>query len=448
MDHDYRAALDYLYGLVNYEHKLASQYAGEPFELSRMERLLSALHNPEQQFRSLHIAGTKGKGSTAAMIASCLRHAGQRVGLFTSPHLHTFRERIQVDGEPISEAALVAHLRRLQPLFNTLPGLTTFEAAQAIAFDYFVAQRIDWGVIEVGLGGRLDSTNLIQPAVSVITSVSYDHMLVLGDTLTAIAQEKAGIIKPHTPVVSAPQPDEALNVITHVAQHLEAPLTLVGRDWTIEPEHGDWDGQAFTLYGPDVSLNGLFIPLLGEHQLVNAATAVAALDVLRRQGELVWTGEQLRAGLRAVRWPARLEILSREPLLVVDGAHNGESMQRLMAAADALFGGRRRVILFGALADKDIPRMFEALFPEVDAVVFTGTGHPRAAAPALLAKQAQGYDVPTAVEPDLDRALQLAQELAGPEGVVIATGSLFIAAAVREAWRRAMHLEPLPADPI
>ena len=444
---DYTAALNYLYGLTNYEHKLASQYAGQPFELSRMERLLDAMGHPENRFRSVHIAGTKGKGSTAAMIASCLRQGGARTALFTSPHLHTFRERIQVDGQPISEAALVVHLRRLLPLFDTLPGLTTFEATQAIAFDYFVASKVDWAVVEVGLGGRLDTTNLIQPVVSVITPISYDHMLVLGDTLEAIAQEKAGIIKAQTPVVTAPQPEPAINVIRHVAQHLESPLIIVGQDWTYILEHADWDGQVFTLSGPKVTLEHLFLPLLGEHQLINATTAVAALYILRERGQAL-SEEAIREGLQTVRWPARLEILSRDPLLVVDGAHNGESMQRLVEALDALFPGQRRVVLFGASADKDIPRMFQALLPHVDLVIFTRTEHPRAADPVRLAQEARPYGVPSIVEHDINHALQVALGLAQPNGMVVATGSLFIAAAVREAWVRYMRLEPLPSDPI
>ena len=447
MHTEYRAALDYLYGLTNYEHKLATQYAGQLFDLSRMERLLEAMERPEDRFHSVHVAGTKGKGSTAAMIASCLQSGGLSTGLFTSPHLHTFRERIQVDGEPISEAAFVAHLHRLRPLFDTLSGLTTFEASQAIAFDYFVSRNVSWAVIEVGLGGRLDTTNVIRPEVAVITSVSYDHMLVLGDTLEAIAREKAGIIKPHTPVVSAPQPEEAANVIRHTADHLGAPLTVVGVEWTYALEAADWNGQHFTVYGPGIAYPHLSIPLLGQHQLVNATVAVATLRVLQARG-LELSEEAIRQGLRTVRWPARLEILSREPLLVVDGAHNGESMQRLVEALEAHFPGRRRVAIFASLADKDVPRMLEALLPHIDTVIFTRADHPRAANPQDLARQALSYETPSTVEPGVDRALGLGLDLAGPEGLVIATGSLFTAAAVREAWTRLAQLEPLPSDPL
>jgi dihydrofolate synthase/folylpolyglutamate synthase len=447
MENAYRDALDYLYSLTNYEVKLADQYAGQLFELSRMQRLLDAMERPEDRFRSLHVAGTKGKGSTAAMIASVLQHAGQRTGAFTSPHLHTFRERIQVNGQPISEAQLVAHLRNLRPLFDTLQGLTTFEATQAIAFDYFVSQKVAWAVIEVGLGGRIDTTNVIQPEVAVITPVSYDHTLVLGDTLTAIAEEKAGIIKAHTPVVSAPQPEEAMNVIRHVAEHLAAPLTVVGEDWSYRLEQADLDGQRFTVYGPGVTLSGLFIPLLGEHQLVNATVAIATLQTLR-EGPLPMPEEAIREGLRTVRWPGRLEVLSRQPLVVVDGAHNGDSMQRLIEALDVTFPGRRRVVLFAALADKDLSRMFQALLPNVDTTIFTRAAHPRAADPEELAAAALQFGARGTTEPDFDRALQLALDLAGPDGLVVATGSLFTAAAGREAWVRRMHLAPLPSDPV
>lgn len=447
MSTDYDAALGYLYGLTNYEHKLATQYAGQLFDLSRMVRLLDAMGRPERRFRSVHVAGTKGKGSTAAMIASVLRQAGQRTALFTSPHLHTFRERIQVDGEPIPEGALVAHLRRLRPLFDTLQGLTTFEAAQAIAFDYFVEQQAAWAVVEVGLGGRLDTTNVIQPQVSVITPISYDHVLVLGETLALIAQEKAGIIKPGIPVVSAPQPEEVADVIRHVAEHLNAPLTTVGDGWSWSLESANYEGQRFTVYGPGLTFQELFIPLLGAHQLLNATVAVAALWTLR-EGGLALTEGALREGLRTVRWPARLELVSRTPLLVVDGAHNGESVQRLVEGLDAHFPGRRRVALFASLADKDVPRMFAALLPRLDTAIMTRTTHPRAADPQDLAEEARTYDTPVTVEPDLDRALRLALDLAGPDGLVVATGSLATAAAAREAWRRLAQLEPLPTDPV
>jgi dihydrofolate synthase/folylpolyglutamate synthase len=446
MGSDYRAALEYLYSLTNYEHKLATQYAGQLFELTRIERLLDAMGKPDRQFRSVHVAGTKGKGSTAAMIASCLRCAGWRTGLFSSPHLHTFRERIQVDGEAIAEGELVAHLRRLRPLFDTLAGLTTFEASQAIAFDYFASLEVPWAVVEVGLGGRLDTTNVIEPEVAVITPVSYDHMLVLGNTLEAIAREKAGIIKPHIPVVSAPQPAEAANVIRHVAEHVEAPLTVVDGEWSYAPLSADWEGQRFSVYGPGVAFEDLFIPLLGRHQLVNASVAVATLRLLQERGHRV-PDEAIREGLRAVQWPARLEIVSRAPLLIADGAHNGESMQRLVEALGAHFPGRRRVALFASLADKDLPRMFAALLPHVDAVILTRTTHPRAAEPENLAREARRYHTPATIEPGFDHALRVALDLAGPEGLAVATGSLATAAAAREAWRRVAQLEPLPADP-
>lgn len=448
MDNAYAAALGYLYSLTNYEHKLTSLWAGELFELGRMERLLDAMGRPDRRFRSVHVAGTKGKGSTAALIESVLRYAGFTTGFFPSPHLHTFRERMQVNGEPISEGGLVAHLERLRPLFDTLPGLTTFEASEAIAFDYFLSSGVQWAVVEVGLGGRLDATNVIEPAVSVITPVSYDHMLVLGDTLDAIAREKAGIIKARVPVVSAPQPEDALNVIRHVADHLQAPLTLVGQDWTYALGQTSLQGQHFTLRGPGLTVEDLYIPLLGAHQVVNAATAVAALHVLRGQGLQV-PEEAVRQGLRSVRWPGRLEILSQEgPTVVVDGAHNGESMQRLVEALDALFPGRPRVIIFAALADKDLPRMFQALLPHVDLVIFARTAHPRAMEPEELDRAAQPYGTPASVQPDLDLALDLAIDMAGQQGLVVATGSLSTAAAVREAWARRRELAPLPSDPI
>lgn len=449
MASDYADALGYLYSLTNYEQKLATQPADQVFELGRVQRMLELMGQPDRRFRSVHVAGTKGKGSTSAMIASCLHSAGYRTGFFSSPHLHTFRERIQIDGEMISEADLVRHLARVRTLVEGLPGLTTFETTLGIAFDYFSTRGVEWAVLEVGLGGRLDATNVVQPEVAVITPISYDHMVVLGDTIEGIAAEKAAIIKRGTPAVTSPQRPEAMAVIQRLATEQEAPLTVVGREWSFVPLDGSWDGQPFSATGPGLAIRDLYIPLIGRHQLANATTAVAALQILRSRGVQI-PETAIREGLRSVRWPARLEILSRDPLLVVDGAHNGESMERVVQALDDFFPGRRRVVVFAALADKDINRMFGALLSSVDAVVFTRTRHPRAADPLELARRAKELDIDSepCVEMDVTSALQHALGLVDEKGLVIATGSLSTAAAAREAWVAMKGLLPLPSDPV
>ena len=285
----YNQALDYLYSFVDYSLKKSSELAKADFNLDRMRALMAALDNPEREYPVLHVAGTKGKGSTSALAASALSAAGYKTGLYISPHLQDFTERIQIDGRQVSHVQLVELVEQIKPAVAKIPQLTTFEITTALGFLYFAEQKVDAAVIEVGLGGRLDATNVVMPRVSVITSISYDHMAVLGSTLTAIAGEKAGIIKPGVPVVSSPQREEARLVIEKVAAERNAPLTLVGRDLLFEAGKHSLDGQNFIIHHSSLRLRSplrgslrsgqaFTIPLLGAHQVANAATAYAALQ--------------------------------------------------------------------------------------------------------------------------------------------------------------------------
>nr|NIV39504.1 bifunctional folylpolyglutamate synthase/dihydrofolate synthase [Anaerolineae bacterium] len=243
----YRDALSYLYSFTDYEKRGFAAYAPEFYNLDRVRHLLALMGEPQRTFQAVHIAGTKGKGSTAAMIESVLRVAGYRTGLYTSPHLHSFRERIQVAGELIPEAGVIRLVEEMRPLVARVEGITTFEIITCLAFAWFAELGVEWTVVEVGLGGRLDATNVLEPQVTIITPISYDHVAILGDTLSQIAAEKAGIIKPGVPLVSAPQPEEALATICDVCDRQGAPLTLVGRDWTWLAGAADLNGQAFTV---------------------------------------------------------------------------------------------------------------------------------------------------------------------------------------------------------
>ena len=276
----YNSALDYLYSFVDYSLKHSSELAKADFNLDRMRALMAELDNPQDRYPTVHVAGTKGKGSVCALIASGLHAAGLRVGLYTSPHLLDYTERIRIDDAPVAHEDLVQLVEKIKPVVARIPKLTTFEITTALAFMHFAAQHVDAGVIEVGLGGRLDATNVILPRVSVITSLSYDHTAVLGNTLAQIAHEKAGIIKPGVKVISAPQKQEALDVLMQVASERKAPLTLIGRDVTYQPLHHSLDGQSLKVrHGEDIYT--FRIPLLGEHQVQNAAVAAAALWTLR-----------------------------------------------------------------------------------------------------------------------------------------------------------------------
>jgi len=444
----YREAIEYLHSLTDYEKRRIERYTPETLDLSRVERLLEMLGNPHRTCQSVHIAGTKGKGSTAAMVESVLRVAGYRTGLYTSPHLHTFRERIRVGGNLISRGDVVALVKEIQPLVAQVPGVTTFEAITAMAFAYFARQGVEALVAEVGLGGRLDATNVLLPEVAVITSLSLDHTYLLGDTLPEIAREKAGIIKPGVPVVSAPQRPEAIHVIEEIAQRREAALVEVGRDWVWDPGPFDLKGQFFSVRRvksrEDPLAGEYWIPLLGRHQLENATTAVATLQVLRERG-FDLPRPVVEEGLRSVEWPGRMEVLSREPPVVVDCAHNPYSAGVLRRAMEEWFPGVEWVLIFGASADKDIAGMLRALLPIVDYLIVTRSEHPRAAAPIELADIAASVGRGAEVTVNVRRAFRRALSVMEPGSGILVTGSIFLVAEAREAWAE-QNGHPMPEN--
>jgi len=392
----YRAALDWIYGFSNTERSGIFVRDREE-NLSRERLLLSALGNPHQAYGVTHVAGTKGKGSTAALLAAIVQAAGLRTGLYTSPDLHTFRERMRVNGELIAPgevARLVPLIRAALDRIGPSPGpYITWEVATALAFLYFREADVEHAVIEVGLGGRLDATNVLAPLVSVITSVSYDHMAVLGDTLAAIAGEKAGIVKPGVPVVVSAQAPEAVEVIARIAAARAAALIRVapagtrGAAYTYRAGPYDTTRQAFDLSTPAGTLAGLELTLLGEHQLENAAAAVAAAETLRSR-DLPIGEEAIREGLRSARWPARLQVVAQAPWLVVDGAHNADSFARLLAALRRHFTFERLLLVLGLMADKDIAGIArEIAVAGVSVICVSGWSHSRAASPDTVAVQ-------------------------------------------------------------
>ncbi|MFO7742494.1 MAG: folylpolyglutamate synthase/dihydrofolate synthase family protein [Anaerolineae bacterium] len=436
---DYTETIAYLHSLTDYEIKRVRRYTPEVFDLSRVEQLLEAVGNPHRRFRSVHIAGSKGKGSTAAMIESCLRKAGYRTALYTSPHLHTFCERIRVGGEKIGRDEVVALVEELRPLIERMPEVTTFEVITVMGFLYFARSDVEVAVVEVGLGGRLDATNVLSPEVAVITSISLDHTYLLGDTLGEIAQEKGGIIKSGIPTVSAPQRAEAIRALETISRDRGSPLIEIRRDWDYEAGPADREGQSFSvrhITNAGSPLEGEYwIPLLGRHQLENAASAVATLHLLR-EGGFELPAQAVHQGLRDVEWPGRLEILSQDPLVVVDCAHNPYSAQTLREALSEWFPERSWVLVFGASADKDITGMLEKLVPIGDYVIVTRAHHPRATAPIeladMVAEVGGGAEVSLNVRKSLERALVMMN----PDNGLLATGSIFLVADMREAWAR------------
>ena len=432
----YNKALDYLYSFVDYSLKHISELARAEFNLDRMFALMEELGNPQSKYPIIHVAGTKGKGSVSALCASALQAAGYTVGLYTSPHLIDYCERIQVNGEPISHEFMVELVEEIKPFVTKIPKLTTFEITTALGFLAFAKQGVNAAVIEVGLGGRLDATNVVKPKVSVITSLSYDHMAVLGDTLAKIAGEKAGIIKQGVPVVSAPQTEEALEVVERVAKSKGCTFTLIGKDVKFERVESSLDGQTLRIMdNVRPSTLELRLPLLGFHQIENAATAYTTLKI----SALELPDEAVQEGFAEVKWPARFEVLRREPPVVIDSAHNRDSAARLRETLDEYFPETPAILIYCALEDKDIAGILEELWPRLEKVVATRADHPRAPSAEWIAEQARKVGLPAeAVEP-VAQALERALELAGDKKVVLAAGSVAFAGEVRAAWQKRLQ---------
>ncbi|HEX7568812.1 MAG TPA: folylpolyglutamate synthase/dihydrofolate synthase family protein [Anaerolineaceae bacterium] len=447
----YQQALDYLYSFVDYSLTRNLRYSAEKFDLGRMEALMERLGNPHRPYPVIHIAGTKGKGSTAAMTASALQAAGYQVGFYSSPHLQEYTERIQINTCQITHLELVELVAELKPYVAVIPRLTTFELTTALAFLFFARRKVDAAVVEVGLGGRLDATNVVTPLVSVITSLSMDHMNILGDTLAQIAFEKAGIIKPGRPVVMAPQKEEAQRVVVRVAGERGSRLVQVGQEYLFAPLSHNLERQTLAVWSiaeqPLVNEyietagrnhwqpTRLTIPLLGHHQVENAATAYTTLQVARQEG-LKISEAAIVQGFLSVHWPGRFEFISRMPVLVVDSAHNRDSALKLRQAIDDYLPGKPVILIFGASEDKDVEGMFAELLPRVGRVIATQSIHPRAMDANKLVELAHHFGVISQAVVPVELALEKALELAGEEAAVVAAGSLFVAAAVREAWYR------------
>jgi len=436
---DYQQALDYIDSYTDYE-KTPMPHAAANYDLRRVDELLARLGNPHLKARSVHIAGTKGKGSVAAMVASVLTVSGYTTGLYTSPHLHTLRERIRVNDKLISEDELVALVEKLKPEVEavnqkaTYGRLTTFELLTALGFAYFSSKGADFQVLEVGLGGTFDATNVINPEVCIITSISFDHMEVLGHTLTEIATEKAGIIKPGSIVVTSTQADEVDRVIKDTCLNRGAELVRVGSDVT-------WQSLGFNVNRQLLQVKGklgsyeLTTPLLGHYQLDNVATAVAALEVLAGNGFNI-SRDSIISGLTRVSWPGRFQILSHHPLVVVDGAHNPDSAHKLKQSLEQYFHPDRAIFIIGVSSDKDVAGVASELASLFDRVIVTRSRHPRAMAPAPIVAEFTRHGVETQAVDDVPAALSLALTLAGDRDLICVAGSLFIVAEAIEAANR------------
>ena len=438
----YGEALAWLYGFSDTERtgKFTGKFSRDREDnIARMRALLAFLDDPQRAYGVTHIAGTKGKGSTAALLASILRAAGIATGLYTQPDLHTFRERIQLDGRVISEAEvarLVPTVRAAtEALDPALGSLITYDVATALAFLAFREAGMRHAVVEVGLGGRLDATNVVDPMATAITSISYDHMEVLGHTLAEIAREKAGIIKPGVPILTSARAPEALEVIARIAAERGAPLLRIGPEgatdcaYTYTVGAASSEGQTFSVRGPHGDYADLELGLLGEHQIENATLAVALAETLRDAG-LPITEAAIRRGLREARWPARLQVVGRAPWIVVDAAHNADSFARLLAALRRHFAFERLILVIGVLADKDLSGIATAIAEGgVDLAIATTVASPRALPAAAIAEALQkaAPELETRVYAGSAAALAEALREAGPSDLICVTGSVYFA---------------------
>lgn len=416
---DYQASLDYLYGLQRFGIKLG---------LENIRELLARLGHPERSFKIIHVAGTNGKGSVCATLAEILRQGGYATGRYTSPHLHSFTERIQVNGEPISEARVAELTEEIRAVAEGIP-VTFFEFTTALALLYFARHEVEWVVLEVGMGGRLDATNAVTPELCLITPICLDHAEHLGSDLAAIAGEKAGILKPGVPVVIGRQPPAALQVLLERAAALQAPVTLLGRELQTSSQ-----GDRWSYHGRNWQLAGLEAGLLGAHQLDNLALAVAGLELLRSAG-LLLSEAALRRGLALVRWPGRLEWWQGGREVLLDGAHN-EGGARVLADYLRTLDCRGIHWVVGLKGDKRPADLLQPLLPLVSALYCTVPPVDTAVPPGQLVALGVAAGLPAASYPDTEAALAAALAARQPGDVVLVAGSLFLVAAAREALLR------------
>jgi len=479
----YEEALAFLYKAIDYEKLISYQYNASTFSLDRMVKMLEYVGNPHKSFPSIHITGTKGKGSTAIMMSTILEHAGLRTGLFTSPHLIDLKERIQINRQNISEQEFTDNLDDLRPyiqnLRDTEPSAspTFFEILTAITMLYFKKKRVEMAVLEVGLGGRLDSTNVVIPHVSIITNVGFDHTAILGNTLSRIAYEKAGIIKQGVPVVSAVEAPEALSVIEETCKGKDTRLYLLGRDIWVEEVQGIHENKSalhkhnhrtildFGLRNADLSLNPqvqnpksqiqnpkserglictiktwrhtypeIFLPLIGAHQAKNCALVLGALEIMREQGTISIDDETIRKALAQVHCPARVEVIGKNPFIILDYAHTVDSMRFLRRSLLENFKFHKLVLILGFAQDKDLDNILREIVTVGDAIIVTRSKNPRAAPPEDLSQRIERLCGKQAeITDNTQDAVTAAKQMASKEDLICITGSAYVAGEAMQA---------------
>jgi dihydrofolate synthase / folylpolyglutamate synthase len=439
---NYEGAVRYLLSLGR-ELAAPTQAAAAKFDLQNISVLLERLGRPDRAYPTVHIAGTNGKGSTAAFVESILRDAGFHTGLNTSPHLEHINERIRINGEEIGDEAFAETFTRIHQLIEELLAEgklrahpTFFECVTALAFEAFARERVEFGVIEVGLGGRLDATNVIAPAVSVITRIDFDHENYLGHSLAEIAGEKAGILKYHVPAVSAPQLPEALEILRARAEELKCPLGETGAAFRVEEERVENGCTSAVVTELSTGTRFSLTPQLpGRFQLQNALNAVAAARILQERNFRI-SEQNIERGIANAQWPGRLEKIHERPDVYLDGAHNPGAARELARFLEENFAGRRVLLIFGAMRDKAVDEVTGSLFPCASEVIFTQPGTPRAVSAARLAEMAGHHTTHFSVIADAAAALEAALARAKPEDTIFIAGSLYLVGQLRQAWKQ------------
>jgi dihydrofolate synthase/folylpolyglutamate synthase len=423
---DYTNCLSAMYGLRRFGIKMG---------LDTIRKILAELGNPQDQYGSIHVAGTNGKGSIASGIASILKTAGYRTGLYTSPHLETFNERISINGKHISNARVVAAYEAVKNVHHGSREPTFFEFATAMALYDFGQEGVDWAVIETGMGGRLDATNIVKPAVSIISNLSLEHQDYLGNTLAQIAGEKGGIIKPGVPVVTGVRQPGALSVLNDIAASKSAPVFRLGKDFRVRRK----SGNLFTFFGIQNRWPNMKTSLMGRHQVDNAAISLTACELLNR-GEVTISEEDCRKGLSDLSWPGRLEIVCKAPRIILDGAHNLAAAQNLATFLAQETDQRPITMVIGILDDKPYKAMLSALIPVAQKVIFTQPKIERGLTPETLYAEARQYGKEMIVLPDVDQAVQQAVSQTAPQDVICIAGSLYVIGEAKTALSQ--HLPP------
>jgi len=444
-EQQYQQALDYIYSFIDYSLTRNLRYSVEKFNLDRMKQFLQLIGNPQANYKSIHVAGTKGKGSTCAMLTSILANGGYRTGFYSSPHMIDFTERIRVGNQRISKQRLVKLVDWIRPYVQRIPELTTFEIITAIAFKYFSDEKVQIALVEVGMGGRLDATNVILPVLSVVTPISHDHMKILGTTIEKISEEKAGIIKIKVPLVIASQKKIARKVLIETAIKNNAPVFDSEQLIRLENTEKSLDGQSFRVQKiiedyfidrkiiPRIKGKEFYIPLIGEHQLSNAKTALVSILLLNDLGFEI-TVDQIDKGFRKTNWQGRFECISKKPLIFIDGAHNRDSFRKFNTTLQEYFEGLKKILIFGASEDKEVEFMLKIIRKTVDKIILTRTDHPRAMEVGELKKVTEKLKIKSIYSESVEDSLQIALKLTNEDTVIVAAGSIFIAGAIKRIW--------------